>query len=140
MSPRSVGRTQNCGEADGQVRLDQARAFLEVAELVGTEDDELATPSVATALAVLAGIAAADAACCAVLGRRARGQDHRQAVDLVAQVAYGGEAMSRDLRRLLAVKDDAHYGLLHVSHQKATGALRQARRMVDTAEDLLDVS
>jgi hypothetical protein len=42
MSPRSVSRTQNCGEADGQVRLDQARAFLEVAELVGTEDDELA--------------------------------------------------------------------------------------------------
>jgi hypothetical protein len=45
--------------------------------------------------------------------------------------------MSRDLRRLLAVKDDTHYGLLHVSHQKATAALRQARRMVETAEDLL---
>jgi hypothetical protein len=76
MSPRSVGRTQNCGEVDGQVRLDQARAFLEVAELVGTEDDELATPSVATALAVLAGIAAADAACCTVLGRRTRNPPH----------------------------------------------------------------
>jgi hypothetical protein len=76
MSPRSVGRTQNCGEVDGQVRLDQARAFLEVAELVGTEDDELATPSVAMALAVRAGIAAADAACCTVLGRRTRNPPH----------------------------------------------------------------
>ncbi|QSB14725.1 hypothetical protein JQS43_25265 [Natronosporangium hydrolyticum] len=140
MSPRPVGRTQNCGAAEGRVRLDQARAFLDVAELVGAEDNELATPSVATALAVLAGIAAADAACCTVLGRRARGQDHRQAVDLVAQVAHGGAAMSRHLRRLLAVKDDAHYGLLHVSHQRATAALRQARQLVDTAADLLDES
>lgn len=114
-------------------RLSQARAFLEVAELVGTEQDELATPSVAAALAVLAGIAAADAACCAALGRRSRGQDHRQAVSLLAQVTPHGPAMARDLDRLLAVKDDAHYGLLQVSGPRAVAALRQARRLVDTA-------
>ncbi|HZN18923.1 MAG TPA: hypothetical protein VFB84_12225 [Micromonosporaceae bacterium] len=43
-------------------------AFLEVAEMVGAEQDELATPGVAAALAVLAGIAASDAVCCAALG------------------------------------------------------------------------
>jgi len=107
--------------------------FRRGAELVGTEQDALATPGVAAALAVLAGIAAADAACCAALGRRARGQDHRQALAMLAQVAPDGQAMSRDLDRLLAVKDNAHYGLLHVSGQRAAAALRQARRLVDTA-------
>lgn len=34
--------------------------------------------------------------------------------------------MARDLDRLLAVKDDAHYGTLHVSAQRANAALRQA--------------
>ena len=116
-----------------RTRLGQARAFLEVAELVGAEPDELASPGVAAALAVLAGIAAADAACCAALGRRPRGQDHRQALALLTQVLPDGQAMSRDLDRLLAVKDDAHYGLLHVSGQRAAAALRHARRLLDTA-------
>lgn len=135
MSPRRVGRTQPCNAAHARVRLEQARAFLEVAELVGTQEDELATPSVVAALAVLAGIAAADAGCCAALGRRARGQDHREAISLLREVARGGDVMARDLGRLLAVKDDAHYGLLHVSSQRATAALRQAQRLVDAASD-----
>lgn len=62
LSPRPTGRTQTCGAEHGRVRLEQAQAFLEVAELVGTQDDELATPGVAAMLAVLAGIAATDAA------------------------------------------------------------------------------
>lgn len=133
MSPRQTGRTQACGRSQARTRLSQARAFLQVAELVGTEQDEVATPDVASALAVLAGIAACDAACCATLGRRSRGQDHRQALDLLAQVASDGQAMARDLGRLLSIKDDAHYGLLHVSGPRAAAALRQARRLVDAA-------
>lgn len=133
MSARQVGRTQTCGRIQARTRLSQARAFLEVAELVGTEPDEVATPDVTSALAVLAGIAACDAACCATLGRRSRGQDHRQAVDLLAQLVSNGQTMVRDLGRLLSIKDDAHYGLLHVSSQRAAAALRQARRLVDAA-------
>jgi hypothetical protein len=134
VSPRHTGRTEICGVEQARTRLGQARAFLEVAELVGTDQDEPATPNVAAALAVLAGIAAGDAACCAAVGRRSRGQDHMQALTLLAQVAPDGQAMSRDLERLLAVKDDAHYGLLHVSGQRAAAALRQARRLVDAAD------
>ncbi len=137
MSPRSVTCTETCGSSQARARLDQARAFLEVAELIGTQDDELATPNVATALAVLAGIAASDAACCAALGQRSRGQDHRQAVSLLAQATPSGKTMARDLERLLAIKDDAHYGLLHVSSQRATAALKQARRLVENAADQL---
>lgn len=135
MTSRPAGRTQPCDARQARVRLEQARAFLEVAELVGTQEDEIATPGVAAVLAVLAGIAAADAACCAALGRRARGQDHRQATQLLARVARGGPTMARDLSRLLAVKDDAHYGLLHVSRQRAATSLRQARRLVDRATE-----
>jgi hypothetical protein len=133
VSPRPTGRSEACGLAQARLRLEHARAFLEVAELIGTETDELATPSVAAALAVLAGIAASDAACCATLGQRSRGQDHRQATTLLAQVAPDGPAMARDLERLLAVKDDAHYGMLHVSSARVATALKQARRLVDAA-------
>ena len=70
MSPRVAGRAEACGRREAQARLDQARAFLDVAKLVGEQDDDLATPNVAASLAVLAGIAASDAVCCAVLGRR----------------------------------------------------------------------
>ena len=101
--------------------------------MVGAERDELATPGAAAALAVLAGIAASDAVCCAVLAQRSRGQDHRQAISLLSQIAPDGPAMARDLERLLTIKDDAHYGMLHVSSQRAAAALKQARRLFDNA-------
>jgi hypothetical protein len=50
-----------CDLTDARVRTAQARAFLDTAELVVGADDNLALPGVAAALAVLAGIAAADA-------------------------------------------------------------------------------
>ena len=133
MSPRRAGRTQTCSAEQARTRLSQAQAFLEVAEMVGGESDELASPGVAAALAVLAGIAASDAVCCFALGQRSRGDDHRQAIGLLGQVANSGKEMARDLDRLLTVKDDAHYGMLHVSAQRATAALRQAGRLVDAA-------
>lgn len=124
---------QPCEPQHARTRWAQARAFIEVAELVGVEEDELATPGVTGALAVLAGIAASDAACCAALGERSRAEDHRQALTLLGQIIPDGSAMRRDLGRLLAIKDDAHYGLLHLSRQRAAAALKQARRLVDCA-------
>ena len=67
MSPRHSGRVVTCTRAECRTRRDQARAFLEVAELVLTEDRREA--HVAAALAVLAGIAAADAVCGLSLGK-----------------------------------------------------------------------
>jgi 5,10-methenyltetrahydromethanopterin hydrogenase len=140
LSPRSAGRIATCGTVEAATRLAHAHAFLEVADLVGDQEDELATPNVAASLAVLAGIAASDAVCCAALGQRARGQDHRQAADLLGEVVEIGEPMARDLRRLLAIKDDAHYGVLHVSQQRVTAAIRQAIRLVKTAEAFIEES
>lgn len=135
MNAVSKHRTQPCELSHAKVRLEHARSFANVAELVGAEwDDELATPSVAAALAVLSGIAAADAVCCKELRMRSRGQDHRQACDLLGTIQPDGREMARDLARLLAIKDDAHYGLLDVSTQRAKLALRQARGLVKAAE------
>lgn len=135
---RPQGRTQDCNRAQAAVRLAQARAFLDVAELVSGEDDELANDNVVAALAVLAGIAAADAACCGTVGHRSRGQDHRQAIQLVAKAGSGGKTLSRALGRLLDIKDNAHYGMIYVGPQQAKTALRQAKELVDGAAKLLN--
>ena len=67
MSPRG-SRTPPCDRAHARNRLDHAEKSLEVAELVAVEREIPESRSVAAALAVLAGIAASDAASCAALG------------------------------------------------------------------------
>ena len=134
---RTRGRTQECTDADAHARLAHARRFLEVAELVAGEGDDLEYSSAAAALAVLAGIAASDAACCKAFGRRSRGQDHRQAIDLVEQVEPGGRDAARALRRLIALKDEAHYGLLDIAGSDLRAALRQAKALFEFAVQVL---
>ena len=106
---------------------------MEVAELVAADDTDVANPGIAAGLAVLAGIAASDAACCARLGLRARGQAHEQAVAVVATVAPHGEDMAKDLDRLLRRKDDSHYGLAFVSAGDANHMVGWAKRLVARA-------
>jgi hypothetical protein len=129
-SRRMRTRTQACSATEANKRLTDAQAFLEAAELV---DD----PSASAANAVLAGIAAADAACCKTLGERSRGQDHRNAVALVEQVAPGGKDAANALSRLLGLKNDAEYGLTKLSAANRDAALRQARKLVGWAETVL---
>ena len=114
---RSSGRTTKCDPSDARTRLRQAEAFVSVAELVLSEqdDEDLLFNGAAAALAVLAGIAASDAACCSRLGRRFRGQNHAGSVDLVRAVQPEGAALAKDLARLLAIKDNVHYGTLVTS-------------------------
>jgi len=134
-----------CSRADAQGRFRRAEAFLYVADLVLGEgvggevdgDDGINLPGVSAALAVLAGIAAADAACCHRLATHSRGQDHKQAVALVRTVVPNGPAMANDLDRLLDLKDNAHYGVLGVSQKEARSAVEQARRIVEAAKAVL---
>jgi hypothetical protein len=119
------------------MRLRHARKFLEVAELVAGEGSEIEYASQAAALAVLAGIAATDAACCKSLGRRSRGQDHRSAIALVGWVTPGGTRAAQALNRLLSLKDEAQYGLFDVGGQDLKSALRQAKELVRFAEETL---
>lgn len=139
---RPAGRTAPCSRADAGTRFRRAEAFLFIADLLLGEqtsetDDAINLSGVAAALAVLAGIAASDAACCHRLGRRPRGQDHRQALALVRTIAPGGPAMESDLERLLNLKDNARYGVLGVSNKDARSAVEQATRLVEAARVIL---
>ena len=137
MTPRAQGRTETCSPTDARIRLQHARKFLEVAQLVAEPGQDLEYASAAAALAVLAGIAASDAACCQALGRRSRGQDHRQAAQLVEQIEPGGKQAAHALGRLLNLKDQAHYGLFDVSGNNLQAALRQTEILVTFAAEVL---
>jgi hypothetical protein len=124
-------RTQPCTADQAAKRMQDARGFLDVAERSGED------AGVSAANAVLAGIAAADAACCKALGERSRGQDHRDAIALVGQVSPGGAQAANALSRLLSLKNDAEYGLRTLSERNREIALRQARKLIEFAEAVL---
>jgi len=131
--PRERFRTQTCDRREALTRLAHAEKFMEVADLVATEREIDESASVAAALAVLAGIAASDAACCSALGRRSRSPDHRDAMELLEQIA-GGHEMATALGRLLDVKDTAQYGLINLSPQQLNAALRRTRNLLEYAQ------
>ena len=114
-------------------RLRQAQLYLQVAELV-LSDESGSEATVATGNAVLAGIAAADAICCALSGRRHRGADHRESADYLESVT-GERMLGKALRDLIDIKDQAHYGLDNVRARRAATAVRRARLLIDAARD-----
>lgn len=132
---------QSCDLQQARTPLRQADSFIEAADavlLLADGVDDVATPSVAASLAVLAGIAASDAACCARLQSRPRGQNHVDAVPILATVVPHGIEMSKDLARLLQRKDDAHYGLSLVSEGDATKMVGWAKRLTARAQNVVD--
>jgi len=124
-------RQVGCSSAEARTRLQHAKLYLEVAELVLSESGSEAT--VATGNAVLAGIAAADALCCALAARRYRGADHREAADFLGDVS-GNKALAKALGDLIDLKDQAHYGIDNVRLRRAGTAIRRAKVLVDAAE------
>jgi hypothetical protein len=132
MTPRHSGRVVACSPSECHERREQARAFLEVAKVVLTEDRREA--HVAAALAVLAGIAAADAICGLSLRKWSRGPDHKQAVALLSDVALRDSTLPSKLSRLLAAKDAAHYSPALIAVATARAMVRQADAMLTEAE------
>lgn len=140
----SPSRRRACTRADAAVRHRQAVAYLETSRLVAPDrslpDDY---NHVAAGVAVLAAIAASDALCCVLLGERPRGQDHREAVELVATVRFGDgppaaqAKRARDLSIAVAtaldLKDQAHYGTSLLGPP-------QVRRIVNAAAKLVGAS
>lgn len=136
MSPRAARRTQPCDRQAARTRLRDAHAQLELAALA-TAGSSAEERKAAASCAVLAGIAASDAACCSALGQRSRSQDHRDAVVLLGQVSPGGTAAARHLERLLGLKDQVQYGFEDLAGHTLVTALRQARALVAFAEQVL---
>lgn len=135
-----AGRTRTCDSRQAEQRLQRAREFLEVAELVVDEKDDDASivyASSAAALAVLAGIAASDAACCKALQERSRSENHRDAEQLLVQIIPGGKKAASDLREMLNLKDKAQYGFLKMSVPEVRKVMRRASRLVEFAAEVL---
>lgn len=133
MSPRSTAMTR----ADALARAQHARGFATAAEIVSEFAEEVgddAVTTVVSSLAVLAGIAAADAICGVALRQRSSSDDHAQAVRMLASVAPNGESYARDLRRLIAAKSGVQYSPRLVSPAVARDLTRYARRLVDGME------
>jgi hypothetical protein len=99
------GRSRPCGDAEAKQRIARAREFLLVAELAMSEQDpadhSYVYSNAAASLAVLAGIAASDAACCSALGRRSKSESHFEATQLLEDITPGGEDAGKDLAVLL---------------------------------------
>lgn len=133
---RKTGRTQTCGDREARAKLARAEKFMETAELLEGDADPDFT-SVRAALAVLAGIAASDAACCKALGRRSRSDNHHDAEKLLETIEPGGREAANALRRLINEKDEAHYGFYNVSANDLKTAVRQANALITFADDVL---
>jgi hypothetical protein len=103
--------------------------------MVLREHDKSEHLSVAAGNAVLAGIAASDSICCARLRRVHRGQDHVGAADLLAEAVPDGQKLGETLRRLLTLKDEAHYGVIMTSGRKARDAVNWASKLVARAQE-----
>jgi hypothetical protein len=136
VSPRKSSRTSACGEREARTRLADARAQLQLAELAAA-GSLAAEIKAAISSAVLAGIAASDAACCKALGRTNRSQNHRDAVELLGQISPGGPDAAKQLERLLSLKDESQYGFTELTGQKLQQAVRRAKAVLTHAEEVM---
>ncbi|WP_372734557.1 hypothetical protein [Nocardioides sp.] len=130
-------RTRAATRQDARARAQSAAAYLVAAELVLDEPDA-AMPGVAAGVAVLAGIAASDAITATRLQLIHRGDDHRSAADLLAQATPDGKKLAATFKRLIDLKDEAHYGLTLVAPRKARDAVRWAQILLERANEELE--
>ena len=128
-------RTRPASREDSRARLRTARAYLDVADLVLSEEKRSEMPGVAAALAVLAGIAASDSICASRLGLIHRGDDHSAACDLLQSATPDGKALATTFSRLIDLKDQAHYGVSIVSAPTARKAVQWALRLTTRAQE-----
>ena len=119
----------------GQVltRAEQAHAFLNAGQVItqawakGADlYQEDAVASVIGSLAVLSGIASADAICGHALQRHSASGNHRDAVALVSTVDGGA---ARLLQALLDEKNNVQYSTVRTSLQKAQTLTGQAQQL-----------
>ncbi|MEZ0338756.1 hypothetical protein ACAG25_02100 [Mycobacterium sp. pV006] len=118
-------RTRPSSDTIRRGRLKKAVEFFDGAILI---DDDL--PDAAVSLLVNAGIAAADVICGVRLGVYAAGENHNDAVALLAKADAGAE---KHLRALLNVKSKVAY-----THQSATAEER--KRSKRAAEALVEAA
>lgn len=128
-------KTRPVDRAHAENRLNDARAFLQQAEISLQFVDGPRRHATVVSSAVLAGIAACDAACALALGMVSSGA-HDQAVRLLTHVSGSTKAVG-DLSKLVAIKTATQYTGKSMAERQATDAITRAQRLVAFAESQL---
>jgi len=129
-------RTKPCDDATAAGRLSKAEQFFEAAETIrDLADEEYEVGDAYVTLCVHAGIAAADVICCVELKEHAQGEDHNQALALLARVRPGGAELAKSLAPLLGMKTHAGYSHRPVNSDNRKRAQRHAERLLRAARD-----
>ena len=128
-------KTRPVDRAHAETRLNDARAFLQQADIRLQFVDGPRRNATVVSSAVLAGIAACDAACTLALGIVSAGA-HDQAVRLLTRVSGSTKAVG-DLSKLVAIKTAAQYTGKSMAERQATDAITRAQRLVAFAESQL---
>jgi len=81
------------------VRLEDARVFLEAAEIIDTLNDAESYADVIATLAAHAGIAASDALCLLAIGQHSKSENMLAARDVVQRFASPSSFLERELLR-----------------------------------------
>jgi len=131
-----TGRTRPCDDAVVEGRLRKAEQFWEAAEITREfADDEAEVGDAYVTLCVHAGVAASDVICCLTLGEHASGEDHTEALTLIANVRPGGKELAKALAVLLGMKTRAGYSARPVTAPDRKRAQRQAQQLLQAARD-----
>lgn len=126
--PRSA-RTRPVSAAQVHAYARKAQEFAAAAASELDDERHIA----ATSLAIHAAINAADAVCGARVGQRAAGEGHDQVVSLLETAGPDGNAVAKDLRRLLPLKTQTEYEPDDIAHGVAAKAVERAQRCVTIA-------
>jgi hypothetical protein len=113
-----------------QGRLGKAKQFMEAANLVRDFADDEDIADAYTTLCIHAGIAASDVICCAHLGEHALGENHNEAIGLLAKA---DKDASRHLGVLLGLKTKSGYSHTSVTAEEVKRAGRAAEALVERA-------
>ena len=121
---------------DAPLYLAKARQLAEEAQLalIGSRYDAAMLNS------IHAGISAADGVTVALAGRRSTDPDHQRAADLLEEVGRGSESISdrvKQLRGLLAKKNQVEYESRRTTAKEAADAVSRAERMVQWAQEIV---
>jgi len=128
-----VARTNPCDPAVRNGRMAKAEQFADAAAVVqefANEATDIADAYVT--LCVHAGIAGADVICCAGLGEYSRGENHSEAVKLLATV---DRKASKHLQVLLDMKTHAGYSHTPVSRSQVIRAGRAMDGLLQAARE-----
>jgi len=125
-------RANPCDATTRAARLASAKEFWRAAETIAAVHGDEGVDAY-TAMCVIAGIAAADVICCTKLGVHAQGQDHNEAVALLAKA---DKEAARSLSVLLGLKSRSAYRAIRTSVADGKRAGRAAAALIDAAQVL----